>query len=60
MSLVFLPLWPTLSHPTFGPRWQFSSVSHETSETRQPAQYPSAKIAALLALPSFSTRFLRT
>ena len=51
---------PTLIHPTFGPTWQSSIFSQETSETRQPAQYPSAKIAALLKLPSFSTRFLST
>lgn len=60
MSRVFPPLCPTRIHPTFGPTWAFSTVSYDTSLTLQAAQYPKAKIASLLALPSRSTRFLST
>ena len=37
MSRVLPHLWPTRTHPTFGPTWAFSTASHETSETRHPA-----------------------
>ena len=60
MSRVLPPLWPTRTHPTFGPTWACFAESRDTSETRHPAQYPRAKIASLRTFPSRSTRFLST